>query len=221
MAESKKINALIYRCFEFLSERDERRFVRKFRDQPHDSDQIMHTLRELVLGAYLSSRDLVVRHDYMVDGQTPDWCVLDDDETVTTIIELINFHLDRLTENEVKEQRHAKGMAFFWRDANKDNISRLYFAIERKAEVYRALVEELAVPYVVALHPEFIAAVDLEDDVYPCLFDKQSGLFGMYPETSGLLYFEERSGVYLFRYTGNPKASRPIWLPDGAFPPEM
>jgi hypothetical protein len=63
IAESKKINYAIYRCFEHLCDEDQQRFVKKFREQPHDSDQIMHTFRELILGAYLSSRGFRVRHE--------------------------------------------------------------------------------------------------------------------------------------------------------------
>ena len=51
IAGSKRVNYAIYRCFEHLCDKDQQRFVRKFREQPHDSDQIMHTFRELILGA--------------------------------------------------------------------------------------------------------------------------------------------------------------------------
>jgi hypothetical protein len=219
MAGNKHINELIYRCFEYIGEEDEQRFVKEFREQPHDSDQIMHTLRELVLGAYLGSSCFKVRHDCAVDTQTPDWCILDEKSVVTGIVELTNFHIDKATEDEIEAQMKARGVTGVWRDENKDNVDRLYHCIWHKAQVYRILVEKLRVPYVVAVFGEFRAAIDFEEEVCPCLFDDEFGLFEMYPEVSGVLYFEEGSGRYSFSYTHNPNASRRVDLPSGVFPP--
>ena len=77
IAGSNSINAMIYHCFEYICEEDERKFAKKFQEQHHDSDQIMHTFRELVLGSYLSSIGFRVRHDYVIDNLTPDWSILD------------------------------------------------------------------------------------------------------------------------------------------------
>ena len=55
IAGNDHINASIYRCFKHICENDERKFIKKFREQPHDSDQVMHTFKELILGAYLST----------------------------------------------------------------------------------------------------------------------------------------------------------------------
>jgi hypothetical protein len=220
IAGNKQINALIYRCFEHICEEDERSFVRKFREQPHDSAQIMHTFRELVLGAYLGSSGLKARYDWAIDTQTPDWCILGREMAVTGIVELVNFHIDKTTENEIEEQLQARGVTTAWRDHNKNNADRLYHCIWHKAQVYRALVEDLGIPYIVAVFGQFQAAIDFEDDLSPCLFDKESGLFEMYPDVSGVLYFEEISGLYLFNYTSNPYAVRSFGLLSGVFPPE-
>jgi hypothetical protein len=219
MASNKHINELIYRCFEYIGEEDEQRFVKEFREQPRDSDQIMHTLRELVLGAYLGSSCFKVRHDCAVDTQTPDWCILDEKSVVTGIVELTNFHIDKATEDEIEAQMKARGVTGVWRDENKDNVDRLYHCIWHKAQVYRILVEKLRVPYVVAVFGEFRAAIDFEEEVCPCLFDDEFGLFEMYPEVSGVLYFEESSGRYSFSYAHNPNALRRVDLPSGVFPP--
>jgi hypothetical protein len=53
VAESHAVNALIYICFEELEESAQQKFVKLFRQQPYDQAQVMHTLRELILGAYL------------------------------------------------------------------------------------------------------------------------------------------------------------------------
>lgn len=220
IAGNSSINAMIYHCFECICEDDERKFVKKFREQPSDSDQIMHTFRELILGAYLSSRGFRARHDYVANDKTPDWSILDADGAITGIVELTNFHIDKTTENEIEGQMRARGIAAtYWRDQNKDNVDRLYRVIWRKAEKYSSLAEELQTPYVVSVFGEFEAAVDFEE-VCLCLFDEKTGLFGMYPELSGVLYFEEGSGQYSFNYAGNPNALRTIELPVGIFPPE-
>ncbi len=152
IAGNTSINAMIYRCFEYICEEDQRKFVKKFQEQPHDSDQIMHTFRELVLGGYLSSKGFTVKHDYVIDDQTPDWSILDvEGQSITGIVELANFHIDKASENDIKEQKHARGIASYWRDQNKDNVARLYHSIWCKASVYKSLTEKLQVPYVVGV----------------------------------------------------------------------
>lgn len=220
IAGNSSINATIYHCFEYLCEDDERKFVKKFEEQPDDSDQIMHTFRELVLGAYLSSRGFRVRHDYVINAATPDWSILGaEGEAITGIVELTSFHIDKATENEIEEQMRARGIAGYWRDQNKDNVERLYHVIWGKATKYRSLIEQLQVPYIVGVSSETKATVDFEE-VCLCLFDGKTGLFGMYPELSGVLYFEEHSGQYSFSYASNPNALRTIELPVGIFPSE-
>lgn len=217
IAGSNNVNAMIYHCFEYICEEDERKFVKKFREQPHDLDQIRHTFRELVLGAYLSSRGFRVRHDYVIDDQTPDWSILDTEgESVTGIVELTSFHIDKATEEEIEEQMRTRGVAVYWRDQNKDNVERLYHVMWRKAAAYRSLIEKLEIPYVVGVFGEPKAAVDFEE-VCLCLFDEKTGLFGMCPELSGVLYFEETFGRYSFNYASNPNALQVIELPVGIF----
>jgi hypothetical protein len=221
IAGNSSINATIYHCFEYLREEDERKFVKKFREQPHDSVQIAHTFRELVLGAHLSSKGVTVRYDHRIGAQTPDWSILDvRREAITGIVELTSFHIDKATEYEIEGQMQAKGLAGYWRDQNKDNVERLYHVIWRKVTKYRSMVNELQLPYVVAVFGEFEAALDFEE-VCRCLLDARTGLFGVYPELSGLLYFEEASGQYSFSYAGNPNALRTIDLPVGVFPSEV
>jgi hypothetical protein len=217
IAGNNSINAMIYHCFEYICEEDKRKFVKKLREQPHDSDQITHTFRELVLGAYLSSRGFRVRHDYVIDDQKPDWSILSiEGESIIGIVELTSFHIDKATENEIEEQMQTRGIAAYWRDQNKDNVERLYHSIWRKASVYRSLIEKLKVPYVVGVFVECKAAVDFEE-VCRCLFDEKNGLFDMYPELSGVLYFKESFGGYSFNYASNPSALQAILLPRGIF----
>lgn len=211
IAGNKHINEFIYRCFDYISEKDVHKFVKKFREQPQDSSEIMHTFRELILGAYLCSKGLRGRYDYNIDGKTPDWSLFDKNSSLCALVELTNFHLDLASEGEIEKQLRSKMVASVWRDANKDNTERLYQAIWHKVGVYRHLVQEKRISYVVAVFGEFRAATDFEE-VYLCLTDKESGLFNMYPELSGVLYFEGCSGSYSFNYANNPSALHPITL---------
>jgi hypothetical protein len=221
IAGNRSINTFIYRCFEYISKEDQQKFVKKFREQQPDSDQRLHTFRELVLGAYLSSCGFKVRHHHKIDSKTPDWCILDDKSVVTGIIECTSFHIDKTKEDEIEIQRRAKGFVWYWRDENKNNVVRLDNRIQEKAQQYKALVEKLGVPYIIAIYPNFEVAIDFKEELCPLLFDEKTGLFKDYHELSGVLYFEENAGRYSFRYAQNPNALRVILLPDGIFPPHV
>ena len=209
IVEREASNYRIYRCFDYLCEKDQQRFVKKFREQPHDSDQIMHTFRELILGAYLSSRGFRVRHEYSVESKTPDWCILDNRSVVVGIAELVNFHIDAVTEGKIAKQIEAKGIAVYRRDENKNNVERLYYCIWDKMQKYQALIEKSRVPYIIGIFLDFKVVVDNEE-VRACLYDNAAGLFQMYRHVSGVLYFEENAGRYLFRYEQNLNALRDL-----------
>jgi hypothetical protein len=218
IAGNKSINAMIYQCFEYIYEEDKQKFLKKFKEQHRDSDQIMHTFRELVLGAYLSSKGFRVRYDYVIDKQTPDWSIFGaKGESIIGLVELTSLHIDKAAENEIEKQIRASGVAGYWRDKNKDNVERLYHVIRYKIQAYRSLIENLRVPYVVGVFGEFKVALSFEE-VCLCLFDEKKGLFGIYPKLSGVLYFEESSGRYSFNYISNPNALQTIELPVGIFP---
>jgi hypothetical protein len=213
IAGNKRINDYIYRCFDYIHEADVRMFVKKFGDQLHDNVQVMHTFRELVLGAYLASNEFKVRYDNLIDSFTPDWCNLDESLNLNGIAELTNFHTDKDTDTEIKEALKTKGVWAGWMPPNDD---RLYQIIWGKSRVYKALVEKYRVSYVIAVFSEFTAGVVI-DELHSCLFHDETGLFALYPTTSGVLFFEEKSGRYEFTYLQNPHADREIYIKDGTF----
>ena len=216
---NEETNGFIYRFFEYLCEEDQRKFRKYFRSLPPGSDQMGHTLRELILGAHLRANGYQVRYDYTINNQTPDWCILDDESAVIGIVELMNFHIDKATENEIRKQSNLKNNFSYWRDENKDNIDRLYHCIDLKAQAYRPLVKSLKIPYVVALFGEWEAALDF-DEIRSCLLCNETGLFREYPEMSGVLYFVDQNALrYLFYYAENPNSLKPITLPSGVFSP--
>ena len=213
ISESNNINFAIYQCFEYLSENDQRKFVKKFNEQPHESNEIMHTFRELVLGAFLNSQNLDARYEYEVENKNPDWCIFNN-SSVEGIIELLNLHIDATTEITIAKQQSSKGIAVYWRDENRNNIERLYFGIEEKIQKYHTLVNKHGLFYIISVFPTFELEIDIEE-VRDCLYDDNSGLFNLYESISGLLYFEENAGIYSFIYENNPRSQRTISIPNG------
>lgn len=203
------VNTAIYRCFEHIREDGARTFVKKFAEQPHDQPQVMHTFRELVIGAFLCREGVPVRYDQVIDGQTPDWSVVDGG--VEGIIELVNFHTDQATETAIRDAMRSAGI---WCDWMESNVNRLYDRIWQKASAYKELRQRRAIPYVVGVFGTFDAVVELRE-AQECLTHAEHGLFAMYPDLSGVAFFEENGGCYHFQYIPNPSAERPFAFPCG------
>lgn len=213
IAGNNSINAVIARCFTYIDKEDERRFLRRFREQPHDQDRILHTFRELILGAFLGFNHLRVKNEYRIGGKTPDWCILDSNSSISCVVELVNFHVDSHTEETIDTELRNKKSVFYLTGANE---RRLYYNIQNKITTYKKVVESFGVPYVVAVFGDFKANVDITE-LRSCLFGDTSGLFLLYPDVSGILFFEECSGKYQFLYIQNLQAKRAIELPHGMF----
>ncbi|MDK2980173.1 MAG: hypothetical protein PWQ55_520 [Chloroflexota bacterium] len=56
ISTNKRINNTIYDCFNYLQESDQKKFVKKFHDQPKTNIQIMHTFRELIFRGILKEK---------------------------------------------------------------------------------------------------------------------------------------------------------------------
>ncbi len=217
IAGNKRINDLIYQCLDLIFGEDVQKFIKYFREQPEGSDDILHTFRELVLGAFLNSEGFLARYEYKIDNQTPDWTILSGEGLVNCVIECTNLHIDKATEVEIETKQPEKRVVAYWRDGNKDNVERLYQCIWRKATAYKSLIASSKAPYVIGVFSDFEVAIDSEE-VELCLYDEDSGIFNMYPEISGVLHFVENSGRYTFMYFKNPKAKYGIRIPNGVFP---
>jgi hypothetical protein len=207
------INADIYRCFDFLSEADQKSFVKDFRNHQHDNRQAMHTLRELILGTYLASKGYTVARNRKIRGKTPDWSIVDNG-ALTCIVEVRNFHT---TDAAINSAIHAEIASQPWTFIYQpDHTERLHEKLEEKSSKYRDIVAEHDVPYVVALFGAFDAAVS-PDQVDRSLYGDQ-GLFQAFPHVSGVLFFHDSKGFYEFEFHPNPAATRPFALPGGALP---
>jgi hypothetical protein len=55
-----------------IKSRDAARFRKKLVDQKEDPDQLLHTLRELILGGFLAKNGFDVGYEREFDGQTPE-----------------------------------------------------------------------------------------------------------------------------------------------------
>lgn len=227
IAESSTVNEAIYEYFRYIAEKDRRKFVTKFRKQPHDENQVMHTFRELILGAYLASSSLKIEYDRKIDGKTPDWVILNDESSPGGIVELVNFHADQGTEKDIERQlkdpepeftiQLPSGpipVAFSFKKL--DNL-RLYQRIKEKSDKYEHLAKKDDIPYVVAVFGDIKAGVQAED-IRQCLFeDYGGGLFRECPTLSGVLFFKESAGKYVFEFTRNPDGVNDIEIPCGVF----
>ena len=211
IAGNKRVDAMIDYCFGFLSERDANAFRRKFKTQPHDGPQIMHTFRELLLGAFLSSYGLTVQCERKIDGKTPDWCVLESGDPAT-IVELGNLDPPHDMSKYLLPSKCNQGV---WSGWLPDSRPRLYQILWTKCRSYQEVAETHSLAYVPAVFPHFDIDVDLEE-VNECMTNCDTGLFREYGHVSGVLYFCENAG-YWFTYLRNPHATKPVDLPSGHF----
>lgn len=211
IAKNKNIDNMIHRCFQYITDNDAASFRKRFQDQPHTESQVMHTFRELILGAFLGSCGHYVAYERSVMGKTPDWSILDRDGKLECLVELINFHTDNATAKDIN-QHFASGQV--WCEFMPSNTDRLYDRIREKASVCGDLATQAGVACIVAVFGDFFADVE-DEEVRECLFDRETGLFALYPQLSGLLYFKAGGGRYIFKYTVNPTGAKSFTVKPG------
>jgi hypothetical protein len=153
-----------------------------------------------------------MRHNLPIDNQTPDWSRVSAAGDPVAIVELVNFHPPRVLEQEI-DTVASSGV---WVGRMPPHSLRLRSSLEDKATTYRVLAEARGIPYVISVFSEFAADIE-PDELRECLFHSEHGLFVTHPIVSGVLFFEERWGVYRFQYIANPGARNPIGLPEGDF----
>lgn len=221
IVKNEELDKIIKYFLKYVYKEDQQKIKKVFRSLPSGQDQIMHTLRELIVGAYLSARDFQVRYNYKIDERTPDWCILNDESAVIGIVDVTSFHIDKSTENNIKG-REANKNYFYWRDKkNKRNVKRLYYRLEEKANAYQSIATLRNIPYVVAVFTEWEASVDA-DEINSCLLDEETGIFNKYPEMRGVLHFNELNHLhYYFHYEKNPCEGPSITMPIGFFPLQL
>lgn len=212
IAQNHHIDAAIVRCFEYLPAAMARKFERKFKDQRSDNDLVMHTFRELLVGAYLANQGEKLEYEMGLGAKTPDWTLVDGNGRPIAILELTNFHAPRAEETAMRESQNRSEIYCDWQP---DPTRRLYQAIQVKVDSYSQLVRDLGVAYVVAVYGDFLAAVEI-DELREVLYEAHDGGIFRYSQAiAGVLFFEERSGTYGFQYLSNPAATAPFFIKDG------
>lgn len=229
VAENPSIDACIKECYQHLHGSDVQRYNKEFESQPHDEDQVLHTFRELLFGSYLIRNGWRVRAYQKIDGNTPDWCVLGDSDEPSGIIDVVNLHADKLTDDRVKMLFKQGKPAPLSADEAADS-KRVYDSIKGKCIKYRELVKSRNFPYIIGLFPQFNIPIN-HSQVVENLYLPPTGLFltedlGGYPNVSGLAFLSELSTIdnhdslwmgYRFDYFPNPYARRPLTFPSGAY----
>lgn len=216
ITENIKMDKIIYDCFAFLCENEQKKFVKKFKEQPNNKIQIMHTLSELLLGAYLSSNGFMVKNDHKVGTKTPDWSIFNNSLDLVAIVEAVYHHIDNKTNDDILAQYKAGEKAFtYFPHSNDPEYERLYSRIQDKASKYKSLVKEINIPYVIAVFMDSFAIIDIQE-TKDCLMSGDKPLFKLYPDLSGVLHFEGANcGSYRFSFIENPYALRKIDIPSG------
>ncbi len=229
IAENASIDACINECFQYIHSSDVQRYKKEFQSQPHDQDQVLHTFRELLFGSYLARNGWKIRAYQKIDGKTPDWAVFGDSDDLRAIIDVVNLHADKSTDDRAKTLLKQGKPAPLSADEAADS-KRVYDSIKSKCTTYRELVESRKIPYIIGLFPQFNIAID-SSHVSGNLYLPPTGLFlseelGGYPNVSGLAFLSEKASVddhdslwsgYQFEYFPNPYARRPFEFPPGAY----
>jgi len=205
-----RVIARITQLLPLLEQEDQRKFQKKFRSE--SAEQVTHTFRELVLGAFLLNSGFIARYEVEVSNKTPDWLLHGVGGEVLAVIDQLTFHQSRELDDEMNRTVRAGSAGAWWLP---DNGSRLYQKLHAKAETYEALATQLKASSVVAIFGDAKAVVETDElqDVLQIAYG--GGLFANAPWLSGVLYFEEAHGNYNFRYFKNSAAVRPLSIADG------
>jgi hypothetical protein len=196
IAGNRAIDAKIKYCFQFMSPADVGKFVKRFASLPevHDTrDERLHVFRELIIGAYLGSEGFQIEYARLIEEKTPDWTILGQGGDPIALIEVVTFHC---------------GVG--------KTSDRLYTTVQGKFSVYKELADRCGLPYIVGIHVDFEHDVD-ESEISECLLHDEYGLFALYPEVSGAIFFVIMRASYPMTFHENPHAKRPFVIRSGIF----
>ena len=139
-------NQLIHDCFQMLSKEDRQKFTKKFQEQSRDVILVNHTLNELVVGTYLALQGFRPEYEPRLNGMTPEWVMSHPERRRKLLVELVNFHIDQPTEQEIEEHFRQKQVWAGWRGEH-PNADRLYSSLQGKFSAYKSLVLQHHLPY--------------------------------------------------------------------------
>jgi hypothetical protein len=184
-------------------------------------NEFLDRFRELIVGGFLSGKGLSIEYERLFEFSTegvsqtatPDWTVLDEGGAVLSIIEVDNFHgkesFERFHRGELDD---AQSSVLPPAEYEAKRLRRSMFG---KCRRYKSLANSLDKPFIVACVVTFAASWSLSPEhVVGVCTDAKTGLFGRYPEMSGLLHCGDLDG-YRMRFRPNPSALRKIHMPVG------
>ncbi|WP_041388935.1 hypothetical protein [Polaromonas sp. JS666] len=175
-------------------------FVEKLATQPLRAR--FHTYRELLLGVHIREGGADFRYERMIDGQTPDWSLLDDKKRLLEVIDVLTLHQRSEKEREITTSIRSTDLWTGWITIPPDHI---YRKLSDKAGQYAELARNANAPYVLAVYGDFIASLSPEE-IEHVLYVRHGGWFNTAPEVSGLIYFREKNFQFEFNYFSNPVA---------------
>jgi hypothetical protein len=198
-------NAHLQRLVRSLHPSDFSPFVEKLTTQP--LRERFHTYRELLLGAQIRRGGADFRYEQEIDGQTPDWSLVENGHLVE-LVDVVTLHQRNEKEREITTSIRSTNRWDGWFTIPPDHI---YRKLNDKAGQYSALARRAQVPYVLAAFGEFLASISPED-VEHVLYMQHGGWFATTPEVSGIIYFREKDFRFEFFYFPNATANQPaLW----------
>lgn len=191
-----------------LHQDDQRKFLKKLKTEP--PLQAAHTVRELLLGVFFKQSGMAPRHEFVIEGKTPDWTLFES-ENVIAIADQITLHQTQILNDEINSSlRNGQG----WVGWVPDSTERLYQKVLEKAEKYADLVASLSKPYAVSAFIDVNVALEPDEVANALKVMHGGGVFASCPHLSGVLVSSERWGKYLFQYTANERAGHAFRLRD-------
>ena len=207
LAGNTRISARINQLLPLLAAEDQRKFLKKFRNEA--DEQAAHTFRELILGVFLLKNGLLARYEVLLDGKKPDWILYDSDGKLPALVDQLSFHQAKQIDEQMNQALRAGSSCCGWLP---DNAPRLYQKLLAKAEAYEQLTNEHAASNIVSIFGDFNAAVESDELAEALHKSHGGGVFAKAPWLSGVIYFQENSGTYAFQYFANPDALRPLFI---------
>jgi hypothetical protein len=181
---------------------------------PQSDQDAQHTLHELVLGAYVVGQGFDPQYEPKIDGQIPEWLMVQHGSGNKLILELMSFRAPDQVERDVQAAFSRNEPITYWMEPNE---KRLHGKVWDKIGKYRDLAEKHDLHYIVAVYGLFLA--DLRSSELRACLEGDEGLFRQYPSVTGLVHFQAGVDAYRFEYKSNTHAVRKeMGLKDGSLP---
>jgi hypothetical protein len=176
-------------------------FVEKLMTQPRRDR--FHTYRELQVGVHFRDRGFDLRYEREIGGQTPDWCLSNEDGSPREILDVFTLHQRYEKDVEISTAIRDSGQWDGWSTVPSDHI---YRKLCDKAGQYSGLAKRINLTQVLAAYGEFTASV-APKEVHHVLFVQHGGWFTGNPEISGVVYCRQKFFQFETSYYVNPHAA--------------